>query len=441
MSLMDPDSAAGRALVLLLSNKAALGALIVRGTGVTAGFALTYLIARWFGPEANGIYALIVQSAMFLSVVAVGGLDLAVVREFSRSVAKGVKPARASVVGVLIQTAVMALSLGGLILVFEPFAIPWLLGDLSIKWAAAILAALILQRALIRIIAAVLRSQLQQSLSQAVELLLLPVLTILIIAAQGLGPRSVDAILEASLLAGTVVVAVGAGLLLKESVGDPTGLRIRQSSLFRTALPMWGVAISQNLGDWYGLVTLNQWAGAAETGIFRVSWQIATVLPIIALSLQSTFAAQIASAAHNGQQTEMARLSRTATNLSILIFVPVAALVFIFAEGVLAVFGPEFISGAATLRVLIIGQTVIAGLGIAGQVLVMAGHARTNLMIGLSSTLITLVAAPLAAAAAGGLGVALVFSGAYILKIAMFHQAVRRLEGFNAFTGRVYRTY
>ena len=80
MNLLDPASALGRALGLLLRNKAALGALIVRGTGVTAGFALTYLIARWFGPEANGIYALIVQSAMFLSVVAVGGLDLAVVR-------------------------------------------------------------------------------------------------------------------------------------------------------------------------------------------------------------------------------------------------------------------------------------------------------------------------------------------------------------------------
>ena len=438
MRLSDPASVAGRALGLLLRNKAALGALIVRGTVVTAGFALTYLIARWFGPEANGIYALIVQSAMFLSVVAVGGMDLAVVREFSRSVALEVKPARSSVVGVLLQTSAMALALGVIFLVLEPVAIPWLLGDVTVKWAGAILAALILQRALIRIIAAVLRSQMRQSLSQAVELLLLPILTILIIVGRDLGAEPVDGILEASLLAGVIVVAVGVGLLLKDSVGDQTGLKIPQASLFRTAFPMWGVAISQNLGDWYGLVTLNQWAGAAETGIFRVSWQIATVLPIIALSLQSTFAAQIASAAHNGQRAEMARLSRTATSLSALIFVPVAALVFIFAEEVLAIFGPGFVSGAATLRVLVVGQTVIAALGIAGQILVMAGHARTNLIIGLSTTLITLVAAPFVAAAAGGLGVALVFSGVYILKIVMFHLAVRRLEGFNAFTARVY---
>jgi O-antigen/teichoic acid export membrane protein len=278
-------------------------------------------------------------------------------------------------------------------------------------------------------------------LSQAVELLLLPVLTMLIIAGQDLEAQSIDAILKASLLAGVIVVALGVGLLLKDSVGDSIGLRVTQSNLFRTALPMWGVAISQNLGDWYGLVTLNQWSGPAETGIFRVSWQIATVLPIIALSLQATFAAQIASASHIGQRTEMARLCRTATSLSTLIFVPVAALVFIFAKEILSVFGPEFVSGATTLRILTVGQTVIAGFGIAGQVLVMAGHARLNLIIGLSTTVVTLLAAPFAATAAGGMGVALVFTGAYILKIGLFFAAVRKLEGFNAFTGRIHGTH
>lgn len=437
MKVLGSGSASGRALGLLFHNKAALGALVVRGVGVTAGFALTFLIARWFGPEANGYYALMVQSAMFLSVVAVGGLDLAVVREFARSVALGVRPARSSVAGVLLQTSAMALLLGAVILVLEPIAIHWLIGTVPLQWAGAILAALILQRALIRIIAAILRSQMQQSMSQAVELLLLPVLTILIILGQKAGPQSVDAILHASLLAGVIVITVGIGLLIRESTGGATGLKIPQSSLFLTALPMWGVAISQNLADWYGLVTLNQWAGAAETGIFRVSWQIATVLPIISLSLQSTFGAQIAAAAHNGEKAEMARLASTATKLSVLIFVPVAALIFVFAEDVLAVFGAEFVSGAATLRIIVIGQTVIASLGIVGLVLVMTGHARTNLMIGLSSTVITLLATPFAAAEAGGLGVALVFSATYIVKIALFHLAVRRLEGFNAFTARV----
>lgn len=429
-----------RAIDLLNRNRSALAALVVRGVGVMAGFALTFLIARWFGPAANGVYALVTQSAMFLSVVAVGGLDLAVVREFSRSVALGVRPATQSVVGVLVQTSLIALLLGSLILVFEPVVIPWLIGDAYISWAGAILAVLILQRALTRIIAAILRSQLRHISSQAIELLLLPVLTILVLAIQTAGPQSLNAILQAAVLAGAVVISIGVVMTLRDSTSGPKGLEIPPSNLFMTALPMWGIAITQNLSDWYGLVSVNQWAGAAETGIFRVSWQIATVLPIIALSLQSTFAAQIAAAAHGGQRTEMARLSRTATNLSALIFAPVAALVFVFAEPMLEIFGPEFASGAVTLRILIVGQAVIASLGIAGQVLVMAGHARLNLIIGLSTTFMTLLAAPFAASAAGGMGVALVFTGVYILKIALFFFAVRKLEGFNAFTGRVRHT-
>ncbi|MEY4240279.1 MAG: hypothetical protein RL339_2880 [Pseudomonadota bacterium] len=427
----------GRAFGLLNRNRSALAALIVRGAGVVAGFVLTFLIARWFGPEANGIYALVTQSAIFLSVVAVGGLDLAVVREFSRSVALGRPLARQAVLGVLIQTAVLALLLGGVVLALEPLIIPRLIGSHAIAYIGLILAVLILLRGLMRIIAAILRSQSRFSAGQAIELFLMPVATIALLFTWDAADRHIGTILLASVFAAGLVVTFGIILALRGASSEAQAVNVSQKVLFFGALPMWGMAIAQNLADWFGLVSVNFWAGTADAGIYRVGSQIASVLPIVALSLLGTFTARIAAAIHAEQRDEMARLSRTATLLSLLIFGPIAVAIFAFAEPILAAFGPDFVSGAATLRVLVIGALLVAGFGIAGQVLVMIGQARLNLMVNLGTTLVILIGAPLTAASAGGLGVAVLIAALNGTKTLIYFLAVRKLEGFNAFTGRL----
>jgi O-antigen/teichoic acid export membrane protein len=439
MSIAKLTVPARRAFGLLAANRAALAALVVRGLGVVAGFALTFLIARWFGPEANGIYALVTQSAIFLSIVAVGGLDLAIVREFSRAVATGLPLSRQAVWGVLGQTVALAVAIGLVILLFERQLVPRLLGSNAIPYGAAILASLIVIRALIRVLSAVLRSQSRYSAAQAIELFLLPALTIALLAGLWQRDQGLVGILIASVAAGSLVVLTGLLLVFKDTSISDQAIRTSQLGLLVGALPMWGMAISQNLADWYGLVSLNHWGGAAETGIYRVSWQIASVLPLVSVSLLGTFTAQIAAAVHAEDRQAMARLSRTATRLTLLIFGPLAAVLILFAEPILALFGDEFVSGAATLRALVAGHLIVATFGIAGQILVMIGHARFNLIANLVSTLVILLAAPFAAKLAGGLGIAVLFGVLNAGKIAVYLIAVTRLENFNAITGKLHR--
>lgn len=431
-------SVASRALALLTENRAALAALAVRGAGVVAGFALTFLIARWFGPEANGIYALVTQSAIFLSIVAVGGLDLAVVREFSRAVATSQPLSRQAVLGVLGQTCVLSLLIGLVIVAFQQELVPRLVGSDAIAHGALILASLIMIRALMRILAAILRSQGRYSAGQLIELFLLPALTIALLAALWHKEQGIAGILVAAVAAGAAVVMVGITLVFRNTSNSAAAIRTSQLSLFLGALPMWGMAIAQNLADWYGLFSLNQWGGAAETGIYRVSWQIASVLPLISISLLGTFTAQIAAAVHAADRPAMARLSRTATRLSLLIFGPAALLLVLLAKPILGVFGPDFVAGAGPLRALVAGHLVVAVFGIAGQVLVMIGHARFNLIANIVATVIILLTAPIAAKLGGGMGIAVLFGLLNAGKVLVYVLAVRRLEGFNAVTGKIH---
>jgi O-antigen/teichoic acid export membrane protein len=91
----------------------------------------------------------------------------------------------------------------------------------------------------------------------------------------------------------------------------------------------------------------------------------------------------------------MARLARNATALGAAIFIPPGLFVLAFADGVLGLFGPDFVSGANTLRALLAGQLVIAVFGISGQVLVMTNHARYNLFPNLAATALVIFRCPL----------------------------------------------
>ncbi len=62
----------------LIKHIDSLGSIGIRGLSILAGFGITFYIGREMGPVANGQYALVTQTAMFLSIVAVGGVAIAI---------------------------------------------------------------------------------------------------------------------------------------------------------------------------------------------------------------------------------------------------------------------------------------------------------------------------------------------------------------------------
>ena len=62
-----------RLITGLRTHSASLASLAVRVAGVGLAFVVSLLIGRLYGPEAYGQYALVTQTGMFLSVVAIGG--------------------------------------------------------------------------------------------------------------------------------------------------------------------------------------------------------------------------------------------------------------------------------------------------------------------------------------------------------------------------------
>ena len=386
-----------------LAHFASLASIGVRGLSVLAGFAIAFLIGGWLGPEALGTYALVTQTAMFLSIVAVGGLDLSIVRFFPKVPGEPAF-ARKSVLRMFGACLAICLVLVAGVMVFGGTYFSLFEEVEADLFLLSLLAGIFVSRAFTRATSAFLRSQRHYVFSQIVEVLLipLPVLALIVLGVT----ETVRDILLATALVGALAIAIGLASSFAQTTGRPEGKTVSLSPLYIAAMPLWGVAILKNFGDWYGLSVVSSQLSVAEAGIYRVAWQIATSIAFITIGLFGVFSPQIGTAVAQGQPDTVARLARTATRLSIALSMPAILLLATTSGLVLELVGPEYIAAQLALLAFLGGQAILVVTGPTGIVLALMGRQKVNLTISLVAIVVLIVAVPLGAANYGLTGAA-----------------------------------
>lgn len=421
-----------RARISVTDHFSALSAMAVRCGGVAAAFILTALIGRWYGPVANAQYALVTQTALFLSMIAVGGADIALTREFSRAVAEGKKLARGNLWLVMARTCGAAFFIC-LVVLIGGHRLMVMIGRATLpEGALLVMCLLVLSRAFTRIGAAVLRSQRDYVLSQAIELFMIPVITIILIA-MGFA-RTLPGFLWATAAAGLLTALTGIALMERHTTTHH-GISVDFRQVSRVALPLWGVAVISGFADWFGLTTVSAVNGLYSAGLYRVAVQFASAFAIISYGLLSTFSAQISAALHANDLDRVGYLCRSATRLSAAIVIPAVAVTSFFAPQLLSLVGPEFREGATMLRILAIGHAVYAVTGISGLALAILGRPAYNFYVNLARIIVIVIGAPIAAHLAGPTALCMYLSVSMAASNVAELIIVKRFIGLNVLTG------
>ncbi|TRD11661.1 hypothetical protein FGU71_07130 [Erythrobacter insulae] len=416
-------------------NSDVLLSLAVRGATVLAGFAVTYLIGHNLGAAATGQFALVSQTAMILSVIGLFGLDVSVVRHFSKTVADKTSVAFSAFAKVLASgfglmcILVMVLWLGGEH-IWEP-----LFGIAVPLEMLGVLCALLVARGGVQLLGALLRSQHSFTLGQIISALAIPLATSLALVS-GIAATVYEA-LWAAALAGLIAAAFGVGAMMRYISRRTDAAQIGMRTVFATSLPLWGVGIAQNIGDWYGLAVSAQMFGTVDAGLYRVSVQIAGALQIVSLAIFAVYSAKISAAFHADDRKLAARLARAALIISSLTAAPLVIILLFGGEFLLAQIGPEFVAAWPILAVLLIGQLALILTGPSGMILAMSGNERANLWITITSTLTLLLILPIAAHAGGLLGIAICVPCVMLLRNLAAYVTVLRKERINIWTGQV----
>lgn len=411
-----------------------LASLAIRALSVLAGFLITFFLGHEMGPLANGQYALIAQTAMFLSIVAVGGMDLAVVRHFSATVAHQIPLSRRSLGCVLAYSMGAGLLIVAILAVGGSPLLSFLFGKDLPRNALLILCVLLLARTCTRLMGAVLRSQDSHIRGQSVEVLIIPGVVSLMLVF-GLA-RTLHDVLWATAALGVFAAGYGIFSSLKFTSSAPDALDVPLRPMFQTSLPLWATAISLNIADWYSLATAATRLSVYDAGLFRVAFQIGGALTFVAMGMYNVFTARISAALATGDIARVARLSRSATRLSAVCIGPVVVVLLLFAEPLLGLISPEFERAAPLLRIIVVGQALNVLTGPAGLVLAMTGHERINFAVSAAVTGALLIVLPVAAHFHGLFGIAAIVAFVPVVGNLANLFFVWKLEHINVVTGR-----
>jgi len=126
------------------------------------------------------------------------------------------------------------------------------------------------------------------------------------------------------------------------------------------------------------LFMLGYFSTFANVGIFAVAVQLSTLGSIFIEAVVLASQPLISNAYAEGGVERIHPLFQTVTRWCVMATLPVVASIAIFAEPLLSVFGPEFVSGRTELIILCFGPLVIASSGISAAILSMSGHANLN---------------------------------------------------------------
>ena len=372
------------------SQRAILAA--AKGGGFLAGgnlvefasrLVISFLLARLIAAEGYGLYNLAISAATIFAGIASLGLDDAMVRYVAimsrrgdRSgvwgtlqIGFGVSTVAGLVMGAILYLAATPIAEG---MFDEPRLTPLLqLLALVVPFLTVSNVLTGCARGFGRMDHAAFAENVVQSV---IRMALLSVLAVV-----GLDVFTAIVVFGISDVASSVTLVV---LLNREfSLRQPLRRNVRRDvrDVFSFAVPLWLSGLLNQFRKNIETVLLGALTAVADVGVYSIVTKINLVSHVayrsIIVSVKPVLAAQFDQHDHEG----LSRLYTAATRWTLTLNVPFFLISVLYPEPILLIFGNGFAAGANALVILAIGELVVAGTGICGSIIDMAGHTRLKL--------------------------------------------------------------
>ncbi len=155
-----------------------------------------------------------------------------------------------------------------------------------------------------------------------------------------------------------------------------------------SAAPMVMITGLEVINGQMDIIMLGAMTSEKVTGIYSVAARGALLAVFIWAAINMAIGPIIARTYYSGDHVAMKTLIRKSAIGIFLFTLPVCAILFLFGEFFLSLFGPEFIAGKPALNILLIGYLVMTLAGSAGLILKMTGHERDVMWTGAGAALV-----------------------------------------------------
>jgi O-antigen/teichoic acid export membrane protein len=342
-------------------------------------FGVTFVLARFLGAEDFGAYAWALSWMMILRVVVTLGYDLLLVREAAVLAPNGnwtqlrglVRRCTQTVIGVSLVALPVTAAIGAVVAgpeskQFEALAI----GLLGLP----LLSLITMRQALAQGLSRVTTSRLPEDLAYPVTFL------VLVVGAELLWPKSLDAPVATGLRVASLALALALAIVLVRrdiptTVGPPEYTydmkRLAASSIPLVIIGGAGIFLSE-----FGTIVIGAVLGSAAAGGYAVATKIAFTLTLVEFAANRALSPILARLHVQGDRRRL-QSALTKTARGVLGFAALGGtLIAVFANPLLAFFGPEYSGFQTVLRVLVAAWLLNLAGGPCGLLLVMTGRER-----------------------------------------------------------------
>jgi O-antigen/teichoic acid export membrane protein len=360
--------------------------------GAGFSFLLGLIVARKFGAQGSGVFALANTIAVMAMTISMFGLDYRSVQAVAANRAThdwGQLRSWIKTVNHLTLTA--AVVTGAIMWLFSDRIAVLLGGTRSLGFAIAILGLALPAMTLSKIFSSYLLGSGHPLLANLVDPFLVPVSTVILIACLPIG--SVTDIMMLYGVAAYACAVIAVTLWVRQvNRFEKAPAQLIVGDALNKSFPIYLTVLGGFATGWITTLFVGAAGTEAEAGVFRVATQFMTVLSLLGQAVDLGMSPQLSALHATGKLHEIARAGRRIVAIVLLAGGVPSLLLFVFAEWALSLFGPEFVEGALSLRILIAGQIVVFALGPVGSVMVMTGLERLSLLNSLIGTVIVVTA-------------------------------------------------
>lgn len=160
------------------------------------------------------------------------------------------------------------------------------------------------------------------------------------------------------LLVGEIVAAaaISLAILAVSSLGIARPSREHLRHLYEYGKYAWLTTIKPYAYSWMDVLVLGFFVADSAIGVYEISWRVSAAFILLPSAMSKVVFPYLSRHAAEGRTDEIASTLTTATTFAGLFAIPGVAGAFVLGEDVLAIYGPEFATGATILIVLSIGR-------------------------------------------------------------------------------------
>lgn len=360
-----------------LLNKASV-ALFTRIAAAFVTFLLNLVFARTLGAEEAGKYFLALSVLMVFATVGKAGLENSVVKFTSFFAAK---EDWNKLKGLVKSSLLVAIVFSSVAILLMFFSSGYLANDIFNKndllKPLHIMTLAIFPMVVFTIFASTSRGLKKIFVAQFFNSLSLPLFTLLIyyiFIGRFHLQYAVISYLLATLLTAILSVLVWRLRLFKYR-GSLQHFSFR--NLLESSMPLLLITLVSLLMNHAPTIIMGRFSTSTEIGIYNVALRISLLTTFILLAVNSIAAPQFAELFKTKELEKLESLAVAASNVLVVTTVPLCIVIFLFPKFILGLFGNEFLSGAAILIILTIGQLINVSTGSVGTLLMMTNNERT----------------------------------------------------------------